>query len=402
MPNKNHSVIKTITLAPGRAKSVFRKHPWIFSGGVAKEDANIQEGDRVLIANAKGEPLGVGHYQAGSIRVRILELGVEALAEDFWLNRLRKAKELRTSLSLLRNDNTAYRLVHGAGDLLPGLIIDIYGTVAVVQCHSIGMFREKAAITAALQELYGNQLKLIYNKSSSALSRSFVTDEPLEGPLWGENIDKLIVKENGNAFHIDFEAGQKTGFFLDQRDNRALLGHYAKGKSVLNTFCYTGGFSIYALAAGASKVTSVDLSAAAMEITDANVQLLGADAVSRHESITGDVLEHLKETEAKYDIVVVDPPAYAKNRNRRHKAVQAYKRLNAKAMKCVKPGGLLFTFSCSQVVDRELFNNTIVAAGLESGRHCSVLHTLSQGGDHPTNLFHPEGSYLKGLVLYVG
>lgn len=395
--------MKTISLAPGRAKSVFRKHPWIFSGGVAKETDDLEEGDRVVILNSKEEPLGVGHYQRGSIRVRILQLGVTELPADFWQTRLERAKNLRQELQLIRSDNSAYRLIHGAGDDLPGLIIDIYGTVAVVQCHSNGMFREREAIATALREVYGEQLSLIYNKSGSSLSKTFVADAPLAGALFGElPAEGLIVKENGNQFSIDFRDGQKTGFFLDQRDNRALLGKYAAGKKVLNTFCYTGGFSVYALAAGAESVTSVDLSAAAMEITDANVALLGAEATQKHQSVTADVLDYLKEESQQYDIVVVDPPAYAKNKNRRHKAVQAYKRLNAMAMRTLRPGGLLFTFSCSQVVDRELFGNTIVAAGLESGRPCSILHTLSQGADHPTNLFHPEGSYLKGLVVRVG
>lgn len=395
--------MKTITLAPGRAKSVFRKHPWIFSGGVAKEAEDLEEGDRVVIQNSKEEPLGVGHYQRGSIRVRILQLGVTELPADFWQSRLWRARQLREELQLLRPDNSTYRLIHGAGDELPGLVIDIYDTVAVVQCHSNGMFREREAITTALREVYGDKLSLIYNKSGSSLSKTFVTDAPLAGPLFG-NLPEAptIVTENGNRFQIDFRDGQKTGFFLDQRDNRALLGKYASGKSVLNTFSYTGGFSVYALAAGATQVTSVDLSAAAMEITDANVALLGEAATKNHRSVTADVLEYLKEESGKYDIVVVDPPAYAKNKNRRHKAVQAYKRLNARAMQILRPGGLLFTFSCSQVVDRELFHNTIVAAGLESGLPCSILHTLSQGGDHPVNLFHPEGSYLKGLVVRVG
>ncbi|PHI21663.1 RlmI/RlmK family 23S rRNA methyltransferase [Lewinellaceae bacterium SD302] len=394
-------MLKSITLAPGRAKSVFRKHPWIFSGGVAKEEAGIKEGDRVLIRNAKEEALGIGHFQNGSIRVRILELGVEELADDFWRDRLQKARDLRETLGLIRTDNTAYRLIHGAGDRLPGLIIDVYNDTAVIQCHSIGMFRERKDIAAALVGVFGGKLKAVYNKSRSSLSKTFATDEALEETLYGEATPEVRIQENDNAFLIDVADGQKTGFFLDQRDNRALVGQYAKGKSVLNTFCYTGGFSVYALAAGATRVTSVDLSATAMEMTERNVALLGESASGRHEAVTGDVLEFLKEHGDQYDIVVVDPPAYAKNRNRRHKAVQAYKRLNARAIRNLKPGGLLFTFSCSQVVDRELFNNTIVAAGLESGRQCSIVHTLSQGGDHPVNLFHPEGGYLKGLVLRV-
>lgn len=396
--------MKSITLANGRAKSVFRKHPWIFSGGVAKEAAGIEEGDRVAVHNAKGEHIAIGHYQRGSIRIRLLHVGPEtALPTDFWLNKIAHARKLREELGLIRKDNTAYRLIHGAGDGLPGLIIDVYGKVVVVQCHSIGMFRERTAISVALQNIYGKELELIYNRSGRTLSKNFTTDQAMEGPLWGEAPkDGQVVLENGHQFDIDFATGQKTGFFLDQRDNRALLAKYAPGKSVLNTFCYTGGFSVYALKAGAAAVTSVDVSAAAMEITERNVALNGEDLRARHTSLTADVVKSLQTMVSEpFDIVIVDPPAFAKSRNARHRAVQAYKRLNAQAIKATKPGGLLFTFSCSQVVDRELFQNTIVAAGLESGRPASILHHMSQGADHPTNLFHPEGSYLKGLVLRV-
>lgn len=397
----NPLTIKTVTLAPGRAKSVFRRHPWIFSGAIAAQEKGIEEGDRVRIANGKGETIGVGHYQAGSIRLRVLELGVERLPDDFWPQRLGAALALRRQLGLLRPDNTAYRLVHGAGDGLPGLIVDVYDGTAVVQCHSIGMFRERAAIATTLLGLDAG-LNGIYGKSSSSLSRNFASSEPLDASLAGPVPDELTIRENGNPFHVDLAGGQKTGFFLDQRDNRALLARYAAGRSVLNTFCYTGGFSVYALAAGAEAVTSVDVSATAMALTDRNVAALDEQAAARHRSVTLDVMEFLKQEEATYDIVVVDPPAYAKHRNRRHQAVQAYKRLNARAMRRIKPGGLLFTFSCSQVVDRALFGNTIVAAGLESKRAVSVLHQLGAGADHPVNLFHPEGAYLKGLVLRVG
>lgn len=394
--------MKSITLAPGRDKSVARKHPWIFSGGVAKEESGIEDGDRVVVRDHKGNSRAVGHYQGGSIRVRVLSFGVEELAEDFWRKHLRKALTLRETLNLLRPDNTTFRLVHGAGDGLPGLIVDVYGRVAVLQCHSIGMFRDRQEIATALAEVMGDRIDMIYHRSRSTLSKNFRGGEDLEGILWGKESGEQIVTENGHRFSIDFKNGQKTGFFLDQRDNRKLLGDYAKGRSVLNTFCYTGGFSVYALAAGATRVTSIDLSAAAMELTEENVAQNGDDFTGRHTSIVSDVMEYFKEADMEqYDIVVVDPPAFAKSHRARHRAVQAYKRLNAAAMKRLKSGGLLFTFSCSQVVDRELFRNTIVAAGLESGRSASVLHLLRQGGDHPVSLYHPEGSYLKGLVLRV-
>ncbi|MEL6140553.1 MAG: class I SAM-dependent rRNA methyltransferase [Bacteroidota bacterium] len=312
------------------------------------------------------------------------------------------ARKLRRQLYLIRPDNTTYRLIHGAGDGLPGLIIDIYGKVAVVQCHSIGMFRERQQIASALCKVFGEELEMIYNRSGRTLSSNFQTEEKMEGILWGSAPADQMVIENGHQFQVNVETGQKTGFFLDQRDNRSLLACYAEGQQVLNTFCYTGGFSVYALKAGAKQVTSVDISAKAMALTEANVALNGNNLAARHLSITADVMQYFKEeSNEHYDIVVVDPPAFAKNRGARHRAVQAYKRLNIMALRRLRPGGLLFTFSCSQVVDRELFHHTIVAAGLESGRSASVLHHLSQGGDHPTNLFHPEGSYLKGLVLRV-
>ncbi|MEM9835640.1 MAG: class I SAM-dependent rRNA methyltransferase [Bacteroidota bacterium] len=394
--------MKEIHLASGREKALLRQHPWVFSGGIARETAEISDGERVKVLDKKGQILGIGHYQNGSIRVRILQFGAaEELPPDFWHQKIQRAKQLREVLQLIRVDNTAYRLIHGAGDGLPGLIIDIYGAVAVVQCHSIGMFRELAAITDALRVTYGPALALIYNRSESTLSNNFRSEVPLDGPLWGQT-EQASVSENGHRFFIDFANGQKTGFFLDQRDNRSLLARYAKDKNVLNTFCYTGGFSIYALRAGARKVTSVDLSAPAMQLTEQNIALNDQTLLTKHESITSDVMEYFKTADMqRHDIVVVDPPAFAKSQRARHRAVQAYKRLNAAAIKRLRPGGLLFTFSCSRVVDRALFTNTIVAAGLESGRSASILHYLSQGGDHPISLYHPEGHYLKGLVLRI-
>lgn len=387
---------KSVTLKAGKDVFVSRYHPWIFSGAIAKTTGKPQEGDRVIVYSNKAEQLATGHYQEGSIRVRIIQHGAEAPSASFWYDRLLNAYQCRALMNVMDAQTNAYRLVHGAGDRLPGLVIDVYKETAVVQCHSWGMYQERQAIADALVRVYGNKLKSIYLKASSTLPKRFET-EVEDGYLLGELASQLI-QENGHSFMVDPETGQKTGFFLDQRENRALLAQYAAGKSVLNTFCYTGGFSIYALSAAAVSVDSVDVSAKAIDLVDQNVAI-NNKYVNRHTSHKSDVLQFLRDCNRQYDIVVVDPPAYAKSYNKRHKAVQGYKRLNAQAMKQVKPGGLLFTFSCSQVVDRQLFQDTIVAAGLESGRQARVLHQLTQGSDHPVNLFHPEGSYLKGLVL---
>lgn len=394
--------MKQITLKKGRDGAVRRRSPWIFSGAVHREDAGLEDGDLVQVVAANGEVLGVGHYQAGGIRVRILAFGAEDLPADFFRDRLANALDVRRQLGLLDDPLTnAFRLVHAAGDALPGLIVDRYASVVVVQCHSIGMHREREQIAAAIRELLGEAVETIYDKSYAVLPERYALGVE-DGLLWGADVREVVILENGRRFHVDVAGGQKTGFFLDQRENRWLLGSYAKDKRVLNTFCYTGGFSIYALLGAAARVQSVDLSASAIALTDENATRNG-DFSGRHEAHTADVMEWLKEhaDDDPYDIVVVDPPAFAKNKHKRHKAVQAYKRLNARAMRSVKPGGLLFTFSCSRVVDRELFYNTIVAAGLEAGRECRVLHHLSQAPDHPVNLFHAEGSYLKGLVLRV-
>ncbi len=394
--------MKTLSLSKGREGAIERRNPWVFSGAVHREEAGIRDGERVRVTDHTGRQLGVGHYQEGSIRVRLLHFGETDFPEHFLRDQLSAALDLRRQLGLTEDPLTnAYRLVHAAGDGLPGLVIDRYASVAVVQCHSIGMHLQRREIAAALLELLPGTITTVYDKSSAVLPErhaSGLTD----GTVAGEEVTEVVILENGRRFRVDIAGGQKTGFFLDQRENRWLLGSYAKHARVLNTFCYTGGFSVYALLGGAAQVQSIDLSGPATELTEDNVSRNG-DFAARHEAYTSDVMDWLKEhaETQSYDIVVVDPPAFAKNKHRRHKAVQAYKRLNARAIAAIKPGGLLFTFSCSRVVDRQLFYDTIVAAGLEAGRPARVLHRLGQGPDHPVNLFHPEGEYLKGLVLRI-
>lgn len=394
--------MKTLSLTKGREGAIERRNPWVFSGAVRHEEEGITDGELVRVTDHQGRQLGVGHYQAGSIRVRLLHFGEAELPDHHLRNQLAAALDLRRQLGLSADPLTnAYRLVHAAGDGLPGLVIDRYASVAVVQCHSIGMHRQRQEIAEALLELLPGVITSVYDKSSAVLPDRYA-DKAVDGNLAGEAMTEVVVLENGRRFRVDITDGQKTGFFLDQRENRWLLGSYASGARILNTFCYTGGFSVYALLGGAAQVQSIDLSSSAIALTEDNVSRNG-DFGDQHASYTSDVMDWLKENAEpeSYDIVVVDPPAFAKNKHRRHKAVQAYKRLNARAIVAIKPGGLLFTFSCSRVVDRQLFYDTIVAAGLESGRAARVLHRLGQGPDHPVNLFHPEGEYLKGLVLRI-
>jgi len=387
-----------ITLKPKKDAFVRRFHPWIFSGAIQSIDGTPEDGDAVVVLSAKGEQLATGHYQTGSIAVRLFAFEQVTPNQDFWTTKLRKALALRQKLGLTDSATTnCYRLVHAAGDGLPGLIIDIYGETAVLQCHSIGMYRERALLVTALRELYGAKLKAVFDKSAETLPRNFAANLQ-EGYLYGQS-EPQTVWENGHKFFVNWEAGQKTGFFLDQRENRQLLTRYAKDKHVLNTFCYSGGFSVYALGAGAKSVQSVDLSKQAIEWTDRNVELNTSDA--KHESYAEDVLQFLKKMATPAEVMVVDPPAFAKNVRKRHNAVQGYKRLNALAMQKLAPAGILFTFSCSKVVDTQLFENTILAAALEVGRSVRVLHRLSQPPDHPVSLYHTESTYLKGLVLYV-
>ncbi len=395
-----------VFLKSGKEEPVRRFHPWVFSGAIARIEGKPKDGDIVEVCDKTGLVLGVGHFHHGSIAVRILSFEPTDISQpEFWIGRLRNAWASRqTSLRVdMRPGLDCFRLVHGEGDGLSGLIIDVYAKVAVLQCHSIGMYLQRKLIAAALSEVLKEHIHAIYDKSVESLPQNFAQNYQNEY-LWTSvemSENSSIVTENDVKFRVNWETGQKTGFFLDQRDNRQLLASFSAGKSVLNTFCYSGGFSCYALKAGATLVHSVDSSGKAMELTDENVALNG-QFEAKHESHTEDVLRFLKNTEQQYDIVVVDPPAYAKTIDKRHNAVQGYKRLNESAIHRVAPGGLLFTFSCSQVVDRNLFYHTIVAAALEAGRPARVIHHLTQGADHPVSLFHPEGSYLKGLVLEIG
>ena len=389
--------MKQVIIKRKKEIALQRRHPWVFSGAIKSGTDSLEEGETVSIIGESGQFLGVGHYQKGSIMLRVLSFEPTEAGQAFWTQKLQQAYDCRARLGLTdRSDLQAYRLVHAEGDGLPGLIVDIYGATAVVQCHSIGMHCSLPLITYGLQEVLGSHLSAIYQKSSNTLPRQYAS-EVEDGYLMGKP-GTAVIQEYGHEFEVDWEGGQKTGFFLDQRENRQLLAQYAAGKKVLNTFCYTGGFSIYALQAGAHTVESVDVSSAAMQITERNIALGGFNS-QRHISHTQDVMAFLKAAPEDYDIVVVDPPAFAKNIKKRHKAVQGYKRLNALALQKIKPGGLLFTFSCSQVVDQKLFYDTIVAAAMESGRQARVVHQLTQGPDHPVNIFHPEGAYLKGLVL---
>jgi len=386
-----------ITLKKNREASLLRKHPWVFSGAIQKKDSDLKDGQVVSVYSSNNVFLGTGHYQEGSIQVRICRFDEGDLDDEFWAKRLKAAYDYRKEwIFPFMGETNCYRLIHGEGDGLPGLVIDIYKTTAVVQCHSIGMFKQKEIIKQALQSIDGLELENIYCKSKTTLPSQYGAADKDQFLLGEAGTD--VVTEYGHQFFVDWQKGQKTGFFLDQRENRKLLATYVKDKTVLNTFCYSGGFSVYALKAGASKVHSVDVSEKAIDWTNKNVALNG-DFTNHHEATCMDTQQFFKEFTDQYDIVVVDPPAYAKNIKKRHQAVIGYKNLNAKAIMKIKTGGLLFTFSCSQVVDQPLFYNTIVAAAHEAGRQARVVHRLSQPGDHPVNLFHPEGSYLKGLVI---
>lgn len=394
-------IFPQIILKTNRDEAVRRFHPWVFSGAIASMKGQPADGDIVEVTDSRNKYLATGHYHNGNIAVKLFSY--EKIVPDvaFWKQKLQNALTVRNVIFANQSVDTTncYRLVHGEGDGLPGLIIDYYNGVLVIQAHSIGMYRVLEDISLALQEVYGAALKAIYHKSAETLPENFAKNIQ-NGYLYGSSSVPHAVQENGHTFLIDWETGQKTGFFLDQRNNRDLLAYYAKGKKVLNAFCYSGGFSIYALAAGAEKVDSVDVSKKAIDLTNQNVQANFGE-IQTHESYAEDVMAFLKQTSDTYDVMVLDPPAFAKSMAARHRAVQGYKRLNADGIRHLKANGILFTFSCSQVVDRELFYNTIVAAAIEAGRQVRVLHQITQPPDHPVNLFHPEGSYLKGLVLWV-
>ncbi|MEN9941234.1 MAG: hypothetical protein RLZZ321_942 [Bacteroidota bacterium] len=385
-----------LTITKGKEQSILRKHPWVFSGAIADETTELQDGDLVCLTTKKQQVLGIGHFQHATIAVRMLSFDYETIDQAFYERRLQNAFELRKRIGLLRADNNIFRLCHGEGDQLPGLIIDYYAGVAVIQCHSIGMYKQVELIAAALVQVLGKDLKAVYSKSSDTLPKR---QEVQDAYLYGAVEVPHLALENGVKYHIDWINGQKTGFFIDQRENRALLGKYAQGKKVLNTFCYSGGFSLQALNNNAELVHSLDSSKKAIALTDDNVALNGFE--SKHASIVDDAMDYMKDLPEDYDIIVLDPPAFAKHRDKRHQAIQGYKRLNAHAIRQIKPGGFIFTFSCSQVVDTQLFTNTVIAAAIEAGRSCRILEQLQQPADHPIQAFHPEGAYLKGLVIQI-
>ena len=393
-----------IILKKGREESLKRFHPWVFSGAIAQIVGEPAEGDVVEVYGQDGKFLAAGHYQIGSIAVRVLSFESGVINDDYWKSMLSRALAVRVATGLADSETTnCYRLVHGEGDNLPGLVIDWYDGVCVMQAHSAGMVRAKKQIAQALVEIYGDKLKAVYDKSSGTAPFKAGLDL-VDGYLYkkeGFNDNEQVVVENGHKFIVNWTEGQKTGFFLDQRENRALVERYAKGRNVLNLFCYTGGFSIYALGAGAVHVDSVDSSAKAMALVDKNVEIGGFDK-SRHTSLCVDALDYLRDVpEDKYDLMIVDPPAFAKHRGALNNALRAYQRLNAAAISKVAPGGLVFTFSCSQVVTKEAFALAVFSAAAQTGRKVRILDRLNQPSDHAVNIYHPEGEYLKGLLLYV-
>lgn len=398
-------MIPQIILRKGKEESLLRRHPWIFSGAIdhirAEEEEDFAEGSLVEVYTHSGEFIAQGHYQVGSIAVRVLSFEREPIDQAWWNRRVAVAHDVRRTLGLTDNaETTCYRLIHGEGDSLPGLVVDIYGTTAVIQCHSVGMYRSRMEIAEALRATYGERLTAIYDKSSQTLPFK-ANLGAVDGYLWGHaDHASQVVLEHGEQFLVNWEEGQKTGFFLDQRENRELVKRYARGRTVLNTFCYTGGFSVYALSGGAREVVSVDSSERAVELATENMKLNFGES-SNHSEIAADAVEYLKEIGNRYDLIILDPPAFAKHHKVLSNAMQGYKRLNARALSQIRPGGILFTFSCSQAVSKELFRTTVFSAAAIAGRKVRILHQLTQPADHPINIYHPEGEYLKGLVLYV-
>lgn len=391
--------MKTIKLKKGKEESLERFHPWVFSGAIATLPDGIEEGDVVKVVTHDGTTVGVGHYEIGSIAVRMLAFEERAIDKTFFAERLAAALQLRVALQLIRPDNSAFRLVHGEGDFLPGLVVDIYGNTAVVQAHSPGMHFCRDIIALALTELDGLPLKNVYYKSDTTLPYKAHLD-PQNEYIVGD-YETNVALENGLEFQVDWLKGQKTGFFVDQRDNRMLLQHYAKGRNVLNMFCYTGGFSVYAMRGGAKLVHSVDSSSKAIALTDANVEM-NFPGDTRHTAYAEDAFKYLSGIQkGAYDLIILDPPAFAKHRSALRNALIGYRRLNARAFEQIAPGGILFTFSCSQAVSREQFRLAVFSAAAQSGRKVRILHQLTQPADHPINIYHPEGEYLKGLILWV-
>ena len=390
---------KSVYLKRGKEESLLRFHPWVFSGAIQRMDEGIGEGDLVRVLAENGGFIAVGHYQIGSIAGRVLSFRDVEIDEKFWESRLASALQMRISIGIADNpQNNTYRLVHGEGDNLPGLVIDCYGKTAVMQAHSVGIHVCRKEIANALMKVMGNRIEHVFYKSETTL--------PFKAELGQENgfiiggSDDNTALENGLKFHVDWLRGQKTGFFVDQRENRSLLEKYARGKRVLNMFCYTGGFSFYAMRGGAEQVHSVDSSGKAIELTRANVEL-NFPGDSRHEAFCEDAFKFLEKAGNQYDLIILDPPAFAKHRGALHNALKGYTRLNRAALEKIKSGGILFTFSCSQVVTKDNFRNAVFTAAAQSKRKVRILHQLHQPADHPVNIYHPEGEYLKGLVLYV-
>ncbi len=389
-----------VFLKQGKEESLKRFHPWIFSGAIARIENKPQEGEVVRVYTAQGEYIATGHYQIGSITVRVLTFEDEEINLSFWERRLKQSLDVRKALGLVdRPDNNTYRLVHGEGDNLPGLIVDVYGQTAVIQAHSAGMHLDRLQIGEALMNVMKDYVAHVYYKSETTLPFKADLSATENGFLVGGSVENVAM-ENGLKFHVDWLKGQKTGFFVDQRENRSLLEHYARERSVLNMFCYTGGFSFYAMRGGAHLVHSVDSSAKAISLTNDNIELNFPND-SRHQAFAEDAFKYLETMGDKYDLIVLDPPAFAKHRDALRNALRGYTKLNAKAFEKIKPGGILFTFSCSQVVSKQDFRAAVFTAAAQSGRSVSILHQLTQPADHPVNIYHPEGEYLKGLVLYV-
>lgn len=390
---------KTVYLKRGKDESLRRYHPWVFSGAIHHIDDGIEEGDVVRVLSSEGEFIALGHYQVGSIAVRVLSFSDVAIDAGFWRGRLQSAWDMRQAIGLTgRADNNTFRLVHGEGDSLPGLVVDCYGATAVMQAHSVGMHRSRHEVCAALLDVAGGRISSVYYKSETTLPYKAHLEQE-DGFIHGAAAGDIAV-ENGLRFHIDWLKGQKTGFFVDQRDNRSLLEAYARGRAVLNMFCYTGGFSVYAMRGGARRVHSVDSSAKAIELTRQNIEL-NFPGDDRHEAFCEDAFKFLDDHHDQYDLIVLDPPAFAKHRSALHNALKGYTRLNLKGLQRIRKGGILFTFSCSQAVNKDQFRAAVFTAAAQARRRVRILHQLHQPADHPINIYHPEGEYLKGLVLYV-
>ena len=393
--------MKKVWLKPTKEKSLLRKHPWVFSGAIRQIDNDIIDGDIVEVYNNKDRYMGTGHYNEGTITVRLFEFEQQEINEEYWNYKINQAYKLRLNTLNINNDNNVYRLVHAEGDQMPGCIIDVYNNVAVFQFHSIGMWKLKDVFNKITQKTLPN-IELIYDKSESTLSTKHKEEYEISNSIifQKKELSNTLVSENGNQFKIDWIKGQKTGFFIDQRENRKLLGELCKDKKVLNTFCYSGGFSIYALNSGAKEVHSIDSSQKAIDLVEENLNFI-PNLKDSHHSIVADAMDYIKELKDEFDIIILDPPAFAKHIKVKHKALQGYKRLNTRAIEQIKSNGILFTFSCSQVISNDLFKHMILSSAIAAGRNVSILHQLHQPSDHPINIFHPESEYLKGLVLKI-